>query len=70
MSTIKFNNGVNAEAENIREIVIMDVQDLQKHYAQLFAAEIEAGGANASVYGKMFNDCNAIIDLLAGLKAA
>jgi hypothetical protein len=68
MSTIKFKSGITVEAENIRRIVVEDVRDLQLHYGNLLAAEIESQGANASVYGKMFNDCNAILGLLENLE--
>ncbi len=72
MSTITFKGGAKSgfttESENIIQIVIIDVQDLQKHYGGLLADEIRIGGAHVSVYRKKFNDCNDIIGLLEGLK--
>ena len=69
-NTIEFKSGVTVEVENIRNIIIIDVQDLQKHYGQLLANEIKTGGASVSFYTKKFNSCNQIIALLEGLKEA
>lgn len=68
MAKIKFKSGVSVEVENIRQILVIDVQDLQRHYGQLLAREIEGNGPKIKFLTKKFDSCSEIIGLLEDLK--